>query len=114
MPFANCMFEVSNGGGKYERKRILDKFISQVKFNNLYIHEFSTSLYTNNFWYDETLKGKRGFGNGQWSLIGRELFLKEIKNCFCFDYFQVDGFKMSLSQPVESCWPLWDMIPASV
>lgn len=62
----------------------------------------------------ETLKGKRGFGNGQWSLIGRELFLKEIKNCFCFDYFQVDGFKMSLSQPVESCWPLWDMIPASV
>lgn len=50
----------------YERKRILDKFISQVKFNNLYIHEFSTSLYTNSFWYDETLKGKRDFGNGQW------------------------------------------------
>lgn len=43
----------------------------------------------------------------------RELFSKEIKN-WVFYNFQVDGFKMSLSQQVESCWPLWDTIPASV
>lgn len=71
----------------YEKKKILDEFIFQVKFNNLYIHDFSTSLYTNNFWCDETLKGKRDFGNGQWSSIGRELFSKEIKNWSFFLQF---------------------------